>query len=615
MAKKSSTKNKSTLKGTLSADVLIIKHSQVTVKAGKGNDKITVSKGANNIVHGDAGNDQITVGKNAGKGNKVYGDAGNDTIKVNNKYGVTINGGAGNDKLYGGKGNDTFIGGKGKDTFFYANGGGKDIIKDYASGQDTLQITGGSVSKAAIAKNNKDLVITVGKGKVTLKNAADKTISMKDTRGSYTVSKTAIKLGKDFTGTMDATKYMGTVRTVDGSVASKVVNVTGNAWNNTIYVGKAGGTCKGGNGNDTIHITGSGKSTVYGDAGNDVININGGNDSVLYGNAGTDTFIHASGSATIKDYTAGETLTFNNEITDIKISNNSITMSSGINGSVTVENGAGKLTRVTEKGREMNLTVLDDSAHFYGGEADDIIALNSSKSSYIQAHGGEGNDSLYGSDKDDLLDGEAGDDRLYGGAGDDRLNGSSGNDRLYGGAGDDLLWGGTNNDTLYGEEGNDTLSGDAGNDTLYGGAGDDTLQGGDGDDVLYGGTGTNVMYGNAGSDKFYISEKADNTVDVGYNDYRSDTIFFDKGATGTTVIKYFNFGETAVSDVINLSPFKKDSFVTLKNNAYIYTDGLHLELSNGGTILLKDYTQGAIVQIYGADGTETMTKLKLEAYG
>ena len=38
MAKKSSTKNKSTLEGTLSPDVLTVKHSQVTVKAGKGND-------------------------------------------------------------------------------------------------------------------------------------------------------------------------------------------------------------------------------------------------------------------------------------------------------------------------------------------------------------------------------------------------------------------------------------------------------------------------------------------------------------------------------------------------------------------------------------------------
>ena len=598
MAKKSSINNKSTLKGTNAADVLTVKHSQVTVTAGKGNDKITVSKGANNVLHGNAGADRITLGKSAGKGNKVYGDAGNDTIKVNGKYGAIIDGGAGNDKLYGGKGNDTFIGGKGNDTFFYANGGGKDTIKDYQAGQDTLQITSGSVSKTAIAKNNKDLVITVGKGTITLKNAAGKAIRMKDTRGSYAIYNTAITLGKDFTGTMDATKYLSTVKTIDGRNTEKTANITGNALANVIYVGKAGGTYHGGKGNDTINITGSRKSSVYGDAGND-------------------TFNHTSGTATIKDYAAGEILTVVNEITDVRISDNNITLVCGTNGSVTVENGVGTLTQITEAGREMKISVVDNNMYFDGSDADDIIALNSSKSSYIQAYGRDGNDSLYGGDNDDFLCGNSGDDRLYGGKGNDRLVGEDGNDTLHGGDGNDTLYGASDHDTLYGEDGDDKLYGDAGNDTLYGGAGNDELTGADGDDILDGGTGTNKIYGGAGSDKIYIRDKADNTLSPGYPGYvdsSSDIIFFEKGATGTTVIDKFNFGDTTISDVINLSP-ATDKFVTLKDNAYIHPDGLHLELSNGGIILLKGYTAGQIVQIYGADGTETMTKLKLNAYG
>ena len=39
MAKRTSIKNKDILKGTNAADVLTVKHSQVTVNAGKGNDK------------------------------------------------------------------------------------------------------------------------------------------------------------------------------------------------------------------------------------------------------------------------------------------------------------------------------------------------------------------------------------------------------------------------------------------------------------------------------------------------------------------------------------------------------------------------------------------------
>ena len=134
------------------------------------------------------------------------------------KVGGTINGGAGNDTLYGGAGSDKLTGGAGSDTFVYANGGGTDTITDYTAGQDTLQISGGSIGKTALANSNKDLLFTVGSGTVTLTDAATKAVSLKDSRGSYTASNTAITLGADFTGTMDATKYLSSVKTIDGSV-------------------------------------------------------------------------------------------------------------------------------------------------------------------------------------------------------------------------------------------------------------------------------------------------------------------------------------------------------------------------------------------------------------
>ena len=57
-------------------------------------------------------------------------------------------------------------GGAGNDVFVYASGDGNDIITDYTA-QDKLKITG---SYSTLASGN-DVVINVGSGKMTLKNA------------------------------------------------------------------------------------------------------------------------------------------------------------------------------------------------------------------------------------------------------------------------------------------------------------------------------------------------------------------------------------------------------------------------------------------------------------
>ena len=177
------------------------------------------------------------------------------------KAGGTIKGGKGNDTIYAGAGKDTLYGNDGKDTFVYATGSGKDVIKDYTEAQDTLKISGGTISRTELS--GKDVVFTVGKGTVTLANASGKAISLKDSRGSYTVSKTGIKLGNDFSGTMDAAKYLASVKTIDGRNAAKAVTVFGNAKDNIIYVGKSGGTYRGGTGSDKYVVSSAiGNSTL-----------------------------------------------------------------------------------------------------------------------------------------------------------------------------------------------------------------------------------------------------------------------------------------------------------------------------------------------------------------
>ena len=96
-------------------------------------------------------------------------------------------------------------------------------------------------------------------------------------------------------------------------------------------------------------------------------------------------------------------------------------------------------------------------------------------------HGGDGNDTIYGSTNPDDIKGGAGDDSLYGLDDEDNLDGGDGADLLVGGAGDDGLTGGPGTDRYFDDElratdewGNDVLIAvDAGPETMNCGEGVD----------------------------------------------------------------------------------------------------------------------------------------------
>lgn len=120
----------------------------------------------------------------------IDGGKGNDFITC---YGlnVSINGGAGNDSLTGGN-YSTITGGKGNDVIDisladevvikYASGDGKDTVENFDS-DDVLHITKGSYS---VSTNGDDVVVKVGKGSITLKDAAGQEISIKNSKGKVT---------------------------------------------------------------------------------------------------------------------------------------------------------------------------------------------------------------------------------------------------------------------------------------------------------------------------------------------------------------------------------------------------------------------------------------------
>ncbi len=109
---------------------------------------------------------------------------------------------------------------------------------------------------------------------------------------------------------------------------------------------------------------------------------------------------------------------------------------------------------------------ISEAELFQGGNESNTLSKFQSPAWADAAHGGDGNDRIFGQEHTDLLSGGMGNDQLFGG---------SEEDFLRGGSGSDILDGGTENDWLRGEEGNDTLTGGTGADTFVWGSGDSAL--------------------------------------------------------------------------------------------------------------------------------------------
>lgn len=120
------------LSGDAGNDILAGGQGNDTLLGGSGDDKLTDSSG-DDVMAGGAGNDFVS------------GGTGNDTLS----------GGDGNDKLVGGKGSDVIEGGAGddhmwggqwwrdnaSDTFVVSAGGGKDIIHDFETAKDQVDLS------------------------------------------------------------------------------------------------------------------------------------------------------------------------------------------------------------------------------------------------------------------------------------------------------------------------------------------------------------------------------------------------------------------------------------------------------------------------------------------
>ncbi|MBE8949105.1 MAG: hypothetical protein SR3Q1_00670 [Quinella sp. 3Q1] len=497
-------------------DYVTSKGNPVTIFGGEGKDTLKGSAG-DDYLSGDSGND------------KLYGGKGNDSLSGSggNDY---LDGGAGNDTLDGGEGNDTLKGGAGNDVFIYT--AGKDVITDYAMENDKISL-GGAISKATIKNGN--IIFTIGKGSLTVKNAEGKTLNLIDANGSeYSTvfGSTTLTLTEASSSSLTVGD---SIQVIDASSRTTPIQITGNDLDNTINGGTGRDTIYGGAGNDSVFSGvgyhywwgysyygndildgGAGNDTLLGFRGNDTL-IGGEGNDILTGGYGEDTFVYTAGKDTIKDYSESDKISIGGAISKTTTKGSNVIFTIG-EGSLTIKKAVGKTLNIIDaNGSEYSTAIGSTSMTLTNAAASPVTVdsaiqvIDASKRTIaIQITGNAKANTINGGKSSDTLIGSDGHDSLSGGAGDDILSGGTGNDTLIGNKGNDSLNGHTGNDYLNGEDGNDTLDGGAGKDTLDGGKGDDTLEGGTHNDYLLGGAGNDSLNGGIGND----------TLDGGtYNDY------------------------------------------------------------------------------------------------
>lgn len=522
---------------------------------------------------------KTTVLYGNGNANTITGGSGNDTL-----YGL-----GGNDTLNGGKGNDVLEGGTGSDVFVYRDGDGIDTVNDYEQGEDTVYIAKGAVKSATVSGSN--LIFAVGKGKVTLKNAATKTVSMKDGRGSYMMSKTGLTLSSNFGGTVTAAQYFSTVKTVNGKSATRALKLSGNAQANTITGGKGNDVLTGGAGKDTFaYANGTGKDTVSDFAAGEMLYVTSGTISkTMLANKNKDlVFTVGKGNVTLKN-AAAKSIALKDSRGNYSMSKSSLSLSSNFTGSLNSAYYLSTITTINGNNAKKTVTLYGNGKNntINGGQVADKL------------YGRAGNDKIYGNGGNDYLYGEAGNDSLYGGAGLDYLSGAAGNDYLDGGASNDKLYGGAGNDKLYGSAGNDYLYGEAGNDYLNGGA--DT-------DYLYGGAGNDTLYGGAGNDTFVYAKNTGKDVISDFNKSGTDTLYINSGAISKTAVSGSNMVFTVGSGTVTLTGAGSKT-ITVRDSRGTYTlnkSSLVLTNTFKGSLSAANYLS-TITTINGSKAVNAVT--------
>ncbi|HWW04230.1 hypothetical protein [Collimonas sp.] len=357
------------------------------VVAGSGN-ALIVGQGGNNNIIGGSGNDTIFAGAygdpwasgetgnnyvESGDGaSVVYGSGGNDTL-IGGAGQETLRGGAGNENMQAGSGANLLIGGTGKDTLL--GGAGNDTLQ--AGDGDTTIYGGTGVDSIWGGKGNNVLYagdggqgtnytqVVAGKGDTTIHGGAGvdvlfggdgkDVIYVGDGGGNGYYSEAHAGSGDTtiyggagvdhiFGGAGTNVLYAG-----DGGNASMSTQVSAGAGNTTIYGGAGIDNLVGGAGADMIYAgdggTADNATSVTGGSGNDTL-VSGAGTDAFFGGSGPTTYQinNASGSLSITNSGAGDTLQFGAGIGIADITATQGTYADGTTGVILKLNGGGSVT-------------------------------------------------------------------------------------------------------------------------------------------------------------------------------------------------------------------------------------------------------------------------------
>ncbi len=393
------------------------------IQPGTGNDTVDGGAGVDIVSYADAPTG-VSIDLGAGSTPQATGGSGTDVLisiegVFGSRYNDTLSGSAaddrlggneghdtlfglggadlligdgGNDTLVGGAMSDTMNGGAASDVFVLSVGshsatGTSDIIQDFASGVDVLDITG--------------LQLT-GSAYVVIQQSANGSVVQIDADGNGAFE-TTVLLSTSITAADIVGSGVGV--TAIGDAAAQALR--GTALNDALAGGGGNDTVTGAAGNDSLYGQ-DGDDLLYGQDGGD-FGYGGGGADVLLGGAGADSLLGEDGADQVYGE-AGADLLYGGEGAD--------QLWGGAEGDTLLGQNGDDVVN----GEDGNDTLFGDSSDTAGA---DMLS------------GGLGNDTLYGGALGDQLLGGEGADTLVGESGDDVLTGGAGADLLVGGAGAD----------------------------------------------------------------------------------------------------------------------------------------------------------------------------------
>ncbi|MFZ4758794.1 MAG: beta strand repeat-containing protein, partial [Burkholderiaceae bacterium] len=487
------------------------------------------------LLAGDAAANRVS---GLGGDDTISGAAGNDTLQ----------GGDGDDVLQGGAGADTLEGGAGADAASYA---GATAAVTVDLGLTTAQTGSGDVAGDVFV----DIENLIGSG------FADRIVSGAAANGidGGAGIDTVSYANSDAGVSVDLTVVTGQLSSghASGDLLTRVENLLGSAYSDTLRGDGAANLLTGGAGNDVLE----------GRTGADTLDGGDGSDWASYANAGTAVTVDlglsspqtGSGDA-LGDVFVG--------IENVQGSAHGDRFFSGA-GANAIDGGGGNDTAdYSNSAAAVRIDLALGDPQLGGLAEGDLLT---------------GIESLVGSNHGDQLAGDALGNSIEGGLGNDTIEGRAGADTLAGGDGIDTasyaqsgagvtvdltltgaqlgvgdafgdrlsgfenLSGSSLDDLLRGDTAANLLAGGGGDDTLQGAAGNDTLQGGAGNDVLVGGAGADTLDGGLGADTAsYAATTAAVTINLGSTSAQGGS----GEAAGDVFVSVENLVGTSYDDLI-----------------------------------------------------------------